>query len=994
MTVVCEGCGFAADSFKFCPECGAPVAPPLPAREQRKVVTVLFCDVTGSTPLGEQLDPEPLRALLARYFERMRGIVESHGGTVEKFIGDAVMAVFGVPVLHEDDALRACRAAVEMRDAVPELGLQGRIGLTTGEVVTGTEERLAAGDPVNVAARLQQAAAPQEVLIGEETRRLVRDAVEVEPVEPLLLKGKSAPVPAFRLLSAEGELRRADAAPMVGRETELRRLRDAFRQAAGDRSCQLFTVLGAAGVGKSRLVREFLGGLDAAVAVGRCRSYGEGTTFSPVVEVVQQLGARPVEQAAAATVASLLGESEEPASVDEIAWAVRKTLEAAAERPLVCVLDDVQWGEAALLDLVEHVADWSRDAPILLLCMARPELLERRPAWAGGKLNATTVLLEPLSEQDTERLIEALLGEAPIADRLRERIAEAAEGNPLFVEEMLALLRESGDTEVTVPPSIQALLAARLDQLDPAERAVLERAAIEGRLFHRRAVETLHPDEPQLAARLMALVRKEIVRPDKARLAGDDAFRFRHLLIRDAAYDGLPKSVRAELHERFADWLTGHADGLLDLDELVGYHLEQACRYQTELGGPVDPAIAGEARRRLTAAGRRALVQLDTRAVSLLDRAAALLAPDEADPLLEIDLLEAPLVAGRTGEARARVSAASERARAAGDGQTELYLLVLENLIAAFAESERGVERLSELVERALPAFEAAGNDLGLALCYRASAVVAQRRGQADTHVATVERALEHARRGGLTHVPLLAFPYVAASRLSGTTPVGEVLDWLGEQRDAGNRSPAVDSTKAAALAMLGRFDESRTILRDLRAELADRGLRSPLMRTNTRVAEVELLAGGPAAAVEPLEQVCAWLEQIGNRAGLASLRCRLAQAHHALGDLDRALAEAEAAFEIAPDDDAHSQMLWRQVRATVLARRYDGDEAERLAREAVAIGEQTQLLNAQADAHRDLAEVLRLAGKHGEARETLAIALDRYRRKGNLAAIRSAEAL
>jgi len=587
VVATCPACGKELPGeFSFCPFCGAAVAAaPARSREQRKVVTVLFCDVTGSTELGEKLDPEALRALLARYFERMKTIVERHGGSVEKFIGDAVMAVFGVPTVHEDDALRALRAAVEMREALPDLGVHGRIGVTTGEVVTGTEERLATGDAVNVAARLEQAAQPGEILIGEETLRLTRDAVDVEAIAPLSLKGKAEPVVAFRLVKVHGEegfARHADT-PMVGRETELRRLRNAYDQAVGDKSCQLFTILGPAGVGKSRLVAEFLTPLeDPLVVRGRCLPYGEGITYWPVVEVVKQLPVADADPVAEQTMRALLGDEQLVTSSEEIAWAFRKLLEAvASERPLVCVFDDAHWGEETFLDLVEHVADLSRDAPILLLCIARPELLDRRAGWAGGKVNATSVLLEPLGPDDAELMIASL---AHLDDALRERIREAAEGNPLFVEQMVALVMESGDGNVTVPPTIQALLAARLDQLDPSERGVLERGAVEGRIFHRGAVQALAPEELETVARLSSLVRKELVRPDKAQFAGEDAFRFRHLLIRDAAYDALPKATRAELHERFAAWLEGHGTDLVELDEILGYHLEQAYRYRMQLG--------------------------------------------------------------------------------------------------------------------------------------------------------------------------------------------------------------------------------------------------------------------------------------------------------------------------------------------------------------------------------------------------------------------------
>src|SRR5246127_736453 len=343
--VACASCGREnAEDARFCSGCGTPLGAVESPREVRKTVTVLFCDVTGSTALGESTDPEALRALLAAYFERMKGIVEAHGGTVEKFIGDAVMAVFGVPVSHEDDALRACRTAVEMLDAFPELGIAGRIGVNTGEVVTGTEERLATGDAVNVAARLEQAAQPGEALIGEETFRLVRATVQVGDERRLELKGKAEPVPAYPLVAVEDEVERRFATPMVGRDTELRRLHDAFRQAVHDRSCQLFTVLGSAGVGKSRLAAEFLTHLEAKVVRGRCLSYGDGITYWPVVEILKQLGALP-EGDAAQPLRSLLGESELGAAPDQIAWGFRKLLEQEAqEQPLVCVLDDLHWG--------------------------------------------------------------------------------------------------------------------------------------------------------------------------------------------------------------------------------------------------------------------------------------------------------------------------------------------------------------------------------------------------------------------------------------------------------------------------------------------------------------------------------------------------------------------------------------------------------------------------------------------------------------------------
>ena len=426
----------------------------------------------------------------------------------------------------------------------------------------------------------------------------------------------------------------------------------------GTGSCHLFTVLGSAGVGKSRLVVEFLSSLEASVVRGRCLPYGEGITYWPVVEVLKQLlgddvtrlDGHGLDVRAVSAIRSVLGDEGVFASAEEIAWAVRKLLEAvAAERPLVVVLDDLHWGEETFLDLVEHIADLSRGAPILLLCLARPELLDRRSGWGGGKLNATAVLLEPLSATETDTLIEELLVDEQLDDALRGRIREAAEGNPLFVEEMVAMVRESHGGEVVVPPTIQALLAARLDQLDPSERGVLERGSVEGRVFHRGAVEALAPDGASAGRRLTSLVRKELVRPDRTQIPGDDAFRFRHLLIRDAAYDALPKASRAELHERFADWLEEHGVDLVELDEILGYHLEQAYRYKAELG-PLDVQAAETGRRareRLGVAGRRALDRSDYRAaITLLERAQSLLPSPSVDVDLELRLVEALFAGG------------------------------------------------------------------------------------------------------------------------------------------------------------------------------------------------------------------------------------------------------------------------------------------------------------------------------------------------------------
>jgi class 3 adenylate cyclase/tetratricopeptide (TPR) repeat protein len=968
-------CGFESErGFTFCPRCGTESGAPASHREQRKTVTVLFCDLTGSTALGETLDPERLRALLARYFDRMKAIVERHGGSVEKFIGDAVMAVFGVPVLHEDDALRAVRAAAEMGDALPELGLEGRIGVMTGEVVTGTEERLATGDAVNVAARLEQAAQPGEVLIGEPTLELVRDATDVEPIEPLELKGKAEPVPAYRLLRVHDAPERQHGELFVGRERELAILRDVWDRVQTEQRCELVTVAGDAGVGKSRLAAELLASIEATVLRGRCLPYGEGITYWPVVEVLKQAQVLPPEEAAAVAIRSLLGETEAATSGEEIAWAFRKTLEhAAAERPLVVLLDDIQWGEEIFLDLIEHVALLSSGAPILLFCIARPELTEHRPTWP------VALRLEPLGEEAVNELIpERIPGE------LRDKIARAAGGNPLFIEEMLAMAGEA-EGEVVVPPTLQALLAARLDQLETAERSVLERGAIEGEIFHRGAIQALAPAEIQLTRRLAALVRKELIRPDRPQLAGEDGFRFRHILIRDAAYDALPKATRSDLHERFASWLEEHGTELVELDEILGYHLEQACRYRADLGTPDDGTLAASARRRLSAGGHRAARRQDYgAAVSLLERAAALVPPDEVDLALETELGEALFWTGRADDALRRADLLAEGAAAMGDRVGEISGRIKGGVLRLNRQPEGATEELAALIQQVLPELEAAGDELALYISYSALTEVAALRARMDAALEAQERAFAHAKRAG--HVPTGAIGGLAAYRYFGSTPASDLLEWLDENEPRVARDQFLRAYRAMTVAMLGHLDEARAILAEARADQSERGggaLLANLLAFES--VDLELWAGNPAAAAEFGAEGFRLHEEMGNQDFLSPAAGNLAGAFYALDQLDEADSWAGRSAELGTSDDALKEMAWRRVRAKVLARRGEHAEAERLAREAVAIGEGTDSLIGQGDANADLAEVLFLAGKRDEAVAALRQALDRYERKGHL---------
>jgi class 3 adenylate cyclase len=959
------------------------------AREQRKVVTVLFCDLVGSTALGETVDPERLRLLLVRYFEAMRAIVERHGGTVEKFIGDAVMAVFGVPVLHEDDALRACRAAVEMRDALPELGVEGRIGVTTGEVVTGTEERLATGDAVNVAARLEQAAAPGEVLIGEPTFGLVRTALAVETVEPFELKGKSEPVRAYRLLHVRAETGRRLDRPMVGRERELRMLGDSWERVRTERACQLFTILGTAGVGKSRLAEEFLASLgDAAVLRGRCLSYGAGITYWPVVEVVKQLlGSEAPETLPSfgldlevtEAVLTLLGEGDVPTTPADIAWAVRKLLEAQSWRsPLVVVFDDIHWGEETFLDLIEHIADLSRDAPILIVCMARPELLDRRAGWGGGKLNASTVLLEALPPAETDRLIENLLGGASLDDALRARIRDGAEGNPLFVEEMLALVREGGNGEMIVPPTIKALLAARIDQLEQPERDVLDRGAVEGQVFHRGAVEALGAGDSR--PRLSALVRKELIRPDREQLRGEDAYRFRHLLIRDAAYDALPKSTRAELHERFADWLTGAGSSLVEEDELAGYHLEQAARYRAELGTP-DPEVARRASKLLGAAGLVASDRGDAvGAENLLERALGLVSDDERDVELELAFIDVLYERGRIDDLHALVERVAAAARRRGDRLVELRARLGVNRIYVASDDE-----LEVLADEAVPLLARAGDHKALARVWLAvTALHLTFTLRYAEGIEAANRSLEQAVLARDERLEHAAMDRLFAGHFWGPTPVEEALAYAEARPELERRVPAARAAHAVLEALVGRFNVARALFADYCAAEDERGSRVlRAARATQHGVLIELLAGKPEIAITVGVEGYEQLAEMGASGLQSTAAAFLGQAFLAAGNAEEAERWSHICEQLGDPRDTFNEIIWRWTRAVALARRGELAGGERFARSSVEIADGTDNLVQRGDAHTGMAVVLALAGREKEARAELEAALNLYDLKG-----------
>jgi class 3 adenylate cyclase/tetratricopeptide (TPR) repeat protein len=1044
----CPRCGEEnADRARFCSNCATPLGEPgAPAGEVRKVVTIVFADVTGSTTLGERLDPEALRRVMGRYFDEMSAVVERHGGTVEKFIGDAVMAVFGIPRLHEDDAVRAVRAAAGMREALPELnlqlerehgvGIEARIGVNSGEVVAGDPsagQRLVTGDAVNVAARLEQAASPGDVFLGATTYQLVKDAVEVEPVGALDLKGKGEPVPAYRLVAVladvAGHVRHLDS-PMVGRGKELEMLERALERAVTERTSHLFTLLGSAGVGKSRLVGEFLDGLvgTATVLRGRCLSYGEGITFFPLAEVIHQaadilegeppaaarsklealLAASTDSERIASLVAGLFGWGP-PAATEEAFWAVRKVLEhLARERPVVVVFDDIHWAEPTMLDLIEHLADWTRDAAVLLVCLARPELLEIRPGWGGGKMNATSILLEPLPGDDASLLVDNLLGLADIPRAARDRILEAAEGNPLFVEEMLAMLIDDGLlrfeegswrsgedlANVTVPPTIHLLLAARLDRLDAEERAVIERGAVEGKVFHTGAVTTLSPASarPNIRSRLLALARKELIRPDRAEFAGEDAFRFRHLLIRDAAYQAMPKEQRADLHERFAEWLTSAAaERITEYEEILGYHLEQAYRYRTELG-TADERTRGLAHRagaHLYRCGVRADERDDFKAArAFFDRSVELLDGTELvrAMVLLAEILEEDLSFQEALDAAARaVGLANET----GDRRLALRAELVRGSAIGQVDPTYTLGRARADVEAALEALETVGEeedrDRALILLARFSFF----EGRTVESAAIATRLLERPSLTRRQRQEIAAEINTAA--YFGTLSLDEAFVAMERADEIVGDSLSGEAmnlrTKAGLLGMAGRFDEAWVSAERSAQQYAELGIPMRHISGIQMIAETERLAGRFEEAERLFRESHQAFDEAGETGYNSTVTGLLALTVCDLGRFDEAEEFAEKSRTLAAEDDFASQAVWRMAKARVLARRGEFEEALTLADEAVAINGRTDYLVWQGDSHEVRGLVLEAAGRGDEARAAYAEALIRYERKGNVVA-------
>ncbi len=1051
----CRQCG--ADNppdAAACLTCGATLGVGVMRQESRKTVSIVFADPKPTTSSGEAPTAEAFRDVMSHYFEAMRIILERHGGTVEKFIGDAVMAVFGLPVRHEDDALRAARAAFDMQAALPALNaaferdhgitLQNHIGVNTGEVVAGDAslgQRLVTGDAVNVAARLEQSAHAQEVLVGDLTYRLIRDLVDVEVVEPLQLKGKAEPVPAYRLLairSVSDAARREDS-PMVGRDEEFALLTRMLAESIADQSPRAVTVIGDAGVGKTRLTREFLRVAAASTTVlrGRCLPYGDGITFWPLVEVVgEAVGIREEDPAEVAVdklaqavgndmmvtdrVASVLGLSPTSYQVGELFWGIRRFFELfAATGPIVVLFDDIHWAEPTFLDLVDHLTSTPGTA-LLLLCTARNEILDDRPGW-GEAPACARILLRPLSDSDAAQVIEHLLGDAGLDDDARQRIVTASEGNPLFVEQLLSMLIDSGRlerrddgwvaasdlSELAIPPTIHALLAARLDALPPEERGVVEPASVIGLSFAREAVEALVGEgvRDEVALHLGGLARKQLVREQPDVSADEPMYRFHHLLIRDAAYQGLLKRARSVLHERFVDWadvVNAQRGRATEFEEILGYHLEQAFRYRTELG-PLDEhgvRVGVRASERLGSAGHRALDRGDMpAAANLLGRAASTLPDDHPDrPWLLIRAGEAQFEVGGFTDAGALLDQAIEAAGRIGD-EAIATTAQIERLRLRYMTDAGGSDpRLADLVQAALPVLERAGEEGGLARAWRLLTYIemaATRWGAAER---TADAMLEHARASGDRLMEIRGLPALANTARLGPLPVADALvrcEQLLSRAEGDRRAQAIIwRANAYLLAMKGDFQSARALYTQSRATLLELGWNFDAAVGSIESGPIEMLAGDPVAAEAELRRDFETLDRMEERNYITTIAAYLAEALYRQGRWDDASAFASFSETTAAEDDLLTQLLWRGVRGKLLAREGRHGDAIGVSQEAVRLARTSDDPIGQGNVLVDLAQTLAMAGRPTEAESAFAEALEAFDRKGSSASAAVARTL
>lgn len=1003
-------------------------------RQRRKVVTTLSCEIT----LGQEsleVDPETLGSATSLVFENLAAIVEHHGGSIQGSAGDRVTAVFGIPTVHEDDALRAVRAALETQAAIEraqgDVDAGGRaeiaIGLETGEVVTGVSPAgiLPAGESVRRAVELGRAAAPGEILLGPESHRLTKDAIDADLAEVMSARGGLAMAWRVNRVAPEaaGRLRRMDA-PLVGRADERRLLRETLAGVVSERRCNLLTVVAPAGAGKTRLLAEAVSdfGTDVSVLRTRCLSYGEAVTLWPVEKLVREAaGTEGADETMAALGHLLQDDADGPtivrrlgevfgyvpggASVEETFWAVRKLFEALARKaPTVIVFDDIHWAEPTLLDLIEHLVEWSGPVPLLLLCVARAELLEEHPEWGRGE-RRSVLSLPPLGTIECEGIIRNLLGGGGLQAPALMRIIDAAQGNPLYLEEIVGMLIDDGIiswgpegygvrpefVEVAVPASVQALIAARVDRLAREERQVLEGASIAGKIFEPDALAAVTPEvvHPRVAELITKLEGKDLVRPQQT--SPVRVFSFRHDLVRDVVYRAIPKQRRADLHQGFASWLQGTSEWLNE--ETVGWHLERSYLLRRELGvrGDAQRALGERAASLLTASGQRARTRGDLPSATGLLRRAAPLWPAGTRGRVRnlIDLAACLIDAGDMPGAETSLNEAVAEAETVGDRVLQARASVTLWEARSSTHNVAGWrERALDQAQSALAIFEDEGDEVGLSLAHRLEAMIHQN----DYHFAAAERSLEealrHARSAGDEHEERKILEWYTMSALWGPTPVEEAIARHEDFRRRFGENRLVEAgclrRIAGFRAMQGSIEEARELLAQSRAILNDLGA-GLLAAVTVTPGLVELLGGNARAAERDFRASYEALERLGESNARIVSAAYLARALYDQGRYEEAEGYVQVSEALTPADDLAARTEWAPVKAKLLARRGELGAAEAVAREAVALAEPTDDLSNHAATLADLAEVLTLEGRPDEARTYAQRAVELYERKGNV---------
>jgi predicted ATPase/class 3 adenylate cyclase len=935
---------------------------------ERKLATVLFVDLVGSTALISGTDPEVARRRVQQYFDKVSHCVITHGGLVEKFAGDAVMAAFGIPQAHEDDAERAVRTALGILESVRELGLEVRIGIESGEVVVddASESTFATGEAVNIAARLQQAAPANGILIGPGAHRLTLGRFQLEDEGPVEIRGRSEPVWAWRVIClTEGRTRTSvRQAPLVGRDAELELLENTYERAVRDRRAHLFTIYGDPGVGKSRLASEFVGGLEGAtVLYGRALPYGEGVTYSALADMVKTAAGiaddDPLDDALEKlrdccpdeAVADLLGLAsgvleavKGERNQQEIAWAAREWAEKLAEpQPLVLVFEDIHWAEDALLELIEHMATWVRNVPIMLLCLARPELLDLRPGWGGGRVRATAIELEPLGRTDSEALIEALL-DGDMALGARQTLLDKTEGNPLFVEETVRMLAEAdgmGGRIDRIPDTLQALIAARIDHLPPGEKELLQGAAVMGRIFWKGALSELVLEGTEIDPLLEDLELREFVRAEaRSSISGEEAFRFKHVLIREVAYGGLSKAARAGHHQRFAAWLRKRAGE--ELLEVRAYHLDQATALLAELDGAPPELLAHEAAEALEEAGRRALArEANATARKLLIRAV------ELEPTLE-RRYEAARAAWRMADfpvLSAEMQEVLKAAREAGDRSIEARALAALSEVTLLRQAD--VSRAEALAREALGVADPDDGESRID-ALRMLETVAWWRGRLTESESYIEEQLEVARSLGRVDVEseaLLSLAAIAVSRREDGR-----AETLIERAHALAEESGSPTAKAHAYRQAGELDilrgrreEALVKLERARELFQEVGAATNLAKVMLRIGRIVRKQGDVEEAERLFREAIRILKPVEDRGTLCEVQRSLAEALLEQGRTDEAEMYAIRAVETVGEQDVHSQSTTKKTLALIRAAQGRDDEAEALFRDAIETLERTE---------------------------------------------------